>query len=348
MADDSDLPEGTAQPDPVKSEDDLIGDISNLLDDPETDPIEDEDTAKAEDATDEPDEDSEDEDSEDVDDDLDDADDDESDGQSEIKGGRFAPDSAKVKMPDGRIISVKELREFSDTRVKEFQRDYTKSKQELADDRKAIEAQKAEVSQYAQSLNQSREYLAWFAETHMPKKPEPFSGNPIADPTGYLEWQHKQNQWQALNEAYQTFQQQKEAEDQRKTGETQQQAQQRLKSEADALSEAFPVLKNPDKRRGFWDRLETGANKYFGISAEEVRSVSDHRIVKALHAAVKQRRLEEKAPQVREEVKRPVAKSAKRLDRTAQDAKQRQARSERLRRDGTFEAGVAALESFDL
>lgn len=347
MADESDLPEGTAQPAP-KSEEDLIGDLSNLLEDPETDPQESEEPAKAEDPDDESDDDSEDDDAEDVDDELTDEDDEDSDGQPDMKGGRFAPDSAKVKMPDGRVITVGELREFSDTRVKEFQRDYTKSKQELADERKTVEAQKTEVGQYAQSLNQAREYLAWFAETHMPKKPEPFTGNPIADPTGYLEWQHKQNQWQALNEAYQTFQQQKEAEDQRKTGETQQQAQARLKQEADALSEAFPVLKNPDKRRGFWERLETGANKYFGISAEEVRSVADHRIVKALHAAVKQKRLEEKAPQVRDEVKRPAPKSSKRLDPKAQAAQQRKVRSERLRQDGSLEAGAAVLESFDL
>lgn len=348
MADDSDLPEGTAQPTPT--EDDLIGDISDILSDPDDDdldPAEDQEPAKAADA-DEDDDESEDADAEDVDDDLTDEDDEDSDGQSEVKGGRFAPDSAKVKMPDGRVISVGELREFSETRVKEFQRDYTQKQQAVAEDRKAVEAERSEISQYAQALNQSREYLAWFAETHMPKQPEPFTGNPMSDPAGYLEHQHKMEQWRAMNDAYQTFQQQKEQESQRLQGETQQQAQQRLKSEADKLAERFPVLNNPEKRRGFWERLETGANKYFGISADEVRSVADHRIVEALHAAVKQRRLEEKAPQVREEVGRRPVKSGRRADNRAQDARKRQVLSERLRKDGSLESGIAVLESFDL
>jgi hypothetical protein len=339
MADESDLPSGTAESTPSgKSEDELIGDISNLLDDPDMD-LEEEDQDQAKAAKVESDED--DPDAEDVAE-QDDAEDD--DGpQDEIKGGRFAPDSAKVTLEDGTVITVAELK-----RNNLFQRDYTRKRQEEAEAAKAVAAKDAELSQYAQSLNQSRDYLAWFAETHMPKRPDAFAGNPMADPAGYLEWQHKENQWRALNEAYQTFQQQKEADAQRHSGETQKEAQERLKREADALSEAFPVLRNPDKRRGFWERLETGANQFFGISAEEVRSIGDHRMVKVLHAAVRQMRLEQKAPQVREEVKRPVPKSNKRVDTRAQGERQRQAQTERLRRDGTLEAGISVLESFDL
>ncbi len=81
-----------------------------------------------------------------------------------------------------------------------------------------------------------------------------------------------------------------------------------------------------------------------------ISSVQDHRLVLALRDAFRYRALKAKAPAVREEVgKKPViATGGKRTDPKATANKERQAKSERLRRDGTFEAGVAVLEGFDL
>lgn len=342
MPQDATSPEpGTAEVIPAgKSFSDSVEDISNLLGDPETDLAEDDQEAKADDA--EPDDESDDAEAEDVAE-QDEAD--ETDGSDpEIKGGRFAPDSAKVTLDDGTVITVADLK-----RNNLFQRDYTKKTTELKAEKDAFTARQSEVDQYAQSLSQFREYLAWFAETNMPKRPDPYTGpGPIQDPAGYLDWQHKENQWKAVAEAYQTFQQQRDAEAQQQRRKAEQDGQHRLQGEAAKLEEAFPVLKNPDKRRGFWERLETGASKYFGITADEVRSVGDHRMIKALHAAVDRERLREKAPQVREEIKRPIAKGGHRADPKAQGTRDKQARSERLRRDGSLEAGIAALESFDL
>lgn len=338
---------GTAEVIPAeKSFDDSVEDISNLLGDPETDPAEDDqDQAKADDA--EPDDESDEAEAEDVDEDSDDSDDTDEDGQP-VKGGRFAPDSAKVKMPDGRVITVGELREFGDSRAKDFQRAFTEKSTAHARDVEAFKAEKSEVEQYAQSLSQYRDYLSWFAETNMPKDPGQWTGNAIADPAGFIKWQEDAARFRSVQEAYRAFQMQKEEDAKHKQRKSEQDGQTRLQGEARKLEEAFPVLRNPDKRRGFWERLEAGASKYFGISADEVRTVADHRMIKALHAAVDRERLREKAPQVREEIKRPIPKSGHRADPKAQGAREKQVRSERLRRDGSLEAGIAALESFDL
>lgn len=340
-----DLPTGTAEaPDTAKSYDEAVEDISNLLGDPDEDPAED-DEEKAKAGPDDSDEDSDG--AEDVDDDLNDEDDPDSDGQSELKGGRFAPDSAKVKMQDGRVITVKELRDHADTRIKEFQREWTKKTTEHSKEKEEFAQERQQVSQYAQSLSQFREYAAWFAENHMPKRPEPFTGNAMSDPAGYLQWSQQEAQWQRMQDAYNQFQLQKQAEDQNKTQESQIKGQQRLRTEAAKLAEKFPVLNNPEKRTAFWSRLEAGAEKYFGITADEVRSVGDHRMIVALHAAVRMKQVAEKAPQVKDELKkRPQA--GKRLEPQAQGKRDQQARTERLRREGTFEAGVSALESFNL
>jgi hypothetical protein len=332
-----DLPTGTAEaPDTAKSYDEAVEDISNLLGDPDEDPAED-DEEKAKAGPDDSDEESDG--AEDVE--TDDAED--PDGsEPEVKGGRFAPDSAKVTLEDGTVITVAELK-----RNNLFQRDYTKKTTEHSEAVKAFEAERQQVSQYAQSLSQFREYAAWFAENHMPKRPEPFAGNAMSDPAGYLTWSQQETQWQRMQDAYNQFQLQKQAEDQNKTQESQIKGQQRLRTEAAKLADKFPVLNNPEKRTAFWSRLEAGAEKYFGITADEVRSVGDHRMIVALHAAVRMKQVAEKAPQVKDELKkRPQA--GKRLEPQAQGKRDQQARTERLRREGTFEAGVSALESFNL
>src|SRR5688500_16103369 len=126
MADDNLSPSGepvvTTLPTPP-TEDQLVEDISNLLDDPTPDPVEDEpDEAAAP---------PEDDDplglgAEDVDADTPE----EPDGseEPEIKGGRFAPDTAKVTLEDGTVITVAELK-----RNNLFQRDYTRKRQEEAE-----------------------------------------------------------------------------------------------------------------------------------------------------------------------------------------------------------------------
>jgi hypothetical protein len=334
MPEPRDLPTGTAED--SDAYDSQVEDISNLLEDPETDPQEkDQDQAKAG-----PDDD-ESEVAEDVD--TEDAEDPDGSDEPDLKGGRFAPDSAKVTLEDGTVTTVAELK-----RGHLYQRDYTKKTTEVAELRKSVEAKDAEVSQYAQALNQSREYLAWFAETKMPKRPEPFQGNPIADPAGYLQHQHAENQWRDMQEAFQAFQMQRQQEEQRFHQEQSLKGQEKLRTEGQKLAEAFPVLKDTTKRQAWFERLENGAAKYFGISAEEVRSVGDHRMLKALYAAVDRERIREKAPQVKEEVhKRPIG-SGKRLDPKATGSRGKQVRSERLRNSGSFNDGVAALMDLDL
>jgi len=69
---------------------------------------------------------------------------DESD-EAEIKGGRFAPDTAKVTLDDGTVTTIAELK-----RGTLFQRDYTQKTQALSEDRKTFEAERQQVSQLAQ------------------------------------------------------------------------------------------------------------------------------------------------------------------------------------------------------
>jgi hypothetical protein len=331
----------SAEPDvttPAQTFDEQVEDLSNLLEDPETDlPEEPEEAAAAPAEEDDPlgmgAEDVE------TPDDTDTTD--EADGpDGEVKGGRFAPDSAKVLF-NGQTISIADLKGHVDKRVKEFQRGFTEKTQ-------ALSAREAEVTQYAQSLDQSREYLAWYAEQFLPKQPEPFKGDARTDPQGFIEWQQQVAQWQAHAQAWQQFQQSKADEEQRKSGETTKQQQERFEREADALFKAMPVLKDPVKGKQVWANIVSGASS-LGFSPEEVNGITDHRMVLALRKAIAYDRIKSSAPKVQAEVsRRPVVNNGRRAPANQQANREKQARTERLRNDPSFDNGVAALMDFDL
>lgn len=338
----------SAEPDvttPAQTYDEQVEDLSNLLGDPATDlPEDDQDEAAApiEKAEEEEDPLFADDDAEDVG--TEDAEGTDGSEEPEIKGGRFAPDTAKVTLDDGTVITVAELK-----RNNLFQRDYTKKTTEMAAEREQLNSMRSEVDQYAQSLNQSREYLAWYAETHLPKKPEPFTGNPLQDPMGYQQYTWQKEQWEAHQQAWQAFQQQKADDEQRKSGETQKQAQARLQRERDALLKAIPVLKDPVKGPEAWNTLVRGAMEHYGYTADEINGKSDHRDAVMLRDALAYRRIKAAAPKVQEKVRQPApVRPGRRANPDVREQQGRMARSERLRNSGSFADGVAALQDLDL
>jgi hypothetical protein len=344
MAEDnlSGSPEPVVAPTTPPTEDELIGDISNLLDDPATDPIEDEPDEAAADTKTEDDDplgldaDAEDEAAE-VAEEPDDSDD------AEIKGGRFAPDSAKVKLEDGTTITIAELK-----RNNLYHAGFTQKTQALSEEKKAFEAERQKVTEYAQSLDQFREYATWYAEQHLPKEPGP-PPNAVTDPAGYLAWSQKRDEYIANVQAFEQFKAQKVADDERKNGETEKQTQERLKRESEALFKAIPVLKDPVKGKQVWSAMVAGAQEHYGISEAELNNITDHRILLGLRDALGYRRIKAAAPKVREEVvKKPAIRDGRRAPSNQAATREKQARSERLRNSGSFDDGVAALSDFDL
>lgn len=265
----------------------------------------------------------------------------EADGpQGDYEGGRFAADNAKVRLDDSTVISVAELK-----RNNLFQRDYTKKTTEHAERVKAFEAREAEVGQFAQSLEQFRDYIAGYAEQYLPKQPEPFRGDPAADPVGYMQWQHANNQWAQHVQAYEAVQQQKQQDTQRRNAETQKAEQERLGREREALLKAWPVLKDPAKGKQAWDGLVSGATQRYGISAEEVNGTSDHRFIQVLRDALEYRRIKEAAPKVQTEVRRPAMQDGRRPAQPARDQAQKQVQSERFRQTGSLDDAAALLRN---
>lgn len=326
------------------TEQDHVAALENLLEPPETDqPDESEEPEAAQQKTDEDDPLGLDTLAEDVAEDAAD----ETDGpDAEIKGGRFAPDSAKVNLDDGTTITIAELK-----RNNLFQRDYTSKTQALSEERKTLDAEREQWSQYAQSLSQSRDYLAWYAETQVrQKQPEPFKGDALNDPAGFMKWQQDMSEWQTHLQAYQSFMAQRQSEDTRKTGESEQQTQAQQQQQLMALRNAMPVLNDPVKGKAALDALEAGATRLYGYTAEDLKgkAFKDHRDLLVLRDALAFHRIKEKAPKVQEQIAAKPVTPGKRNAPQAVSVKARQERTERLRKSGSFEDGVASLTDFNL
>lgn len=321
---------------PEPSFDEHVEDISKALqDDPPTaDPVEAHEDAPAAEA---PDDDPLGLDAEDVDPE---APDDPDGSEAEIKGGRFAPDTAKVTLDDGTVTTIAELK-----RGTLFQRDYTQKTQALSEERKSFEAERQQVSQYVQQVEQLREYASWYAEQFLPKQPAPFTGDRMLDPMGYLQWSQKNDEWLAHAQAYQAFQQHKQLGQQQWQGESEKQFNERRQHEAEALIRAMPVFKDPVKGKAAWDAMVSGAAE-FGYTPEEMNAVVDHRQLVVLREALAYRRIKATAPQAQAEAaRRPPVREGRRAPADQQQTRQKQSLTERLNRPGNFDAGVELLKN---
>lgn len=334
-------PQGTADGGTL-SFDDGVDAIADLLADPETDPaqkVEAENEAGSE--ADETEAEAEAEGAEDEADAEDQEDAGDEDGSGEVKGGRFAPDTAKVTLSDGTVITVAELK-----RNNLFQADYTRKTTELSAERKTLESTKSELGNIAKSLTQQRDFLLQAAEKFLPKPPDREMMQ--SDPIGYIQAKAEYDErMQVVNQlAYQ-----RQAETGRMSQEGQEAEQARRAVEAERLVEAIPEFRDRKVYDQFWTDATQVMAEHYGYPPEELAELAtDHRLYVAMRDLVKYRKALKSAPKVTEAMKaKPKMMSAgRRMDPKAKTSRDAQARSDELRKTGSFDAGVRALMDLDL
>lgn len=329
----SDLPQGTAE-DSTLSFNDGVDAIDNLLDDSgDPKPAK---KVEAKDQAEQPDESESDEPADEAT--AEDAED--TDGSEPLKGGRFAPDSAKVTLDDGSVITIAELK-----RNNLFQRDYTRKTTELKTERDAFAQQKSQLDQHAQSLAQQRDFILSAAQKFIPQPPsrELLQSDPLQYMQAKADYDERMSVFNQL-----AYQQQANS---RLTEEQQAEATNQLRQEESRrLLEAIPEFKDRNVYQNFWnDAVETMASKY-GFSKTEIEETLDHRFYVAMRDLVKFHKALNKAPQVKQEVeKKPqMISGSRRMDPKAKTSREAQQRAENLRKSGSFDAGVAALMDLNL
>lgn len=239
----------------------------------------------------------------------------------------FATDVAKIKLDDGSVVTVAELKK-GHLRVA----DYTRKSMEVAQERKAVEEHKSRVSSLEAALTQQREFVASLASQFIPQPPDRAIMD--HDPLGYMQAKAAYDDQMAT---LMQLQQQRDEAAQRQQHETVEQAKARLETERTALFEAMPDLKDPKRMEQLKADVGNVFLPHYGFSQEELDG-ADHRMIKVIRDAIKYQKLLAKKSETKAKVesKPPVMASGKRRSAEGQQQTERQRAMDRLTKTGSF------------
>lgn len=337
---DTNLPDGTGGEEALSVEGGADA-ITDLLNDPETE-LKEEDRGQEGEAE-ETEAEGEEPEADDSEEAPEDKTDEEKDGPQDYDSGRFASDVAKVRLKDGTVISVQDLK-----RGYLSQQSFTRGTQENAKERQTLASQKAEVEQYARTLQEQRDLIFQVAQQFVPQQPDRSmldQSSPNFDPIRYAAMKADYDERIGALSQLQHFSQ---AEQARLTSEQQRQQQELRKAESQRLLDTMPELKKPEVYRKFWtDAVETMSE--YGFSQEELDQAIDHRLYPIFRDLAAYRRARKQLASVKRDVQsKPVMTGQKRMDPKAKVSREQTVRKEQLRNTGDFDAGVSALMDLDL
>ena len=206
------------------------------------------------------------------------------------------PDDALVTLADGQKVKFKDLKESPMLKA-----DYTRSKQELGNQRRT-------VGEQATRIQNVTEALVNFLAEQIPA--EPSHALALQDPAQYVQQKAFYDaQVARIQGLLEQSTQAKAVGDQL----TVEQRETRLRESNDALLSALPHLRDPKKRQEF-SQSAWNAARHIGFSAEELRSSdTDHRLMILGYYADKGLRAEQAQKKVAQKVQAaPSATPAKR------------------------------------
>lgn len=256
------------------------------------------------------------------------------DEEPETEKGRFVADNAKVRLDDGTVVSIADLKKGS-----LLLPDYTRKTQEVAEQRRSVESQSQALQQHAQQLAQQRDYVAQLVQAFMPQPPDPSILD--TDPHGYMRARSEYEQWTAHHQNLAAMAQAEQQQAQQREAQERKDREQR---EWNATLEKMPALKDETKLKGFIRDIEQHGLGY-GFSKEEIANAltMDHRQALVLRDAMAWRKLQADKTKVTSKVegRPPVQKGTRRLSPDGQKVRQQGAAMNRLKQTGRLDDAVA-------
>lgn len=259
-------------------------------------------------------------------------------------------DSEEVEEQPTRTFKVKaagEEREVTETELIEGYQlgaDYTKKTQKLAEERKAVEAERAKIQeanklrdQYAQRLQMMEQFL------QQQNKGENLEVLKETDPIGYAvkvaEQAQREKQLAILQQEQQRIAQQQQAEQSERL-------QQHLAEESQKLTSLIPGYGDP--KQG--DQIRKDIREYaksVGWSDQELASLYDSRAVLNLYHGMKYQQLQSKKPQIAKKVE-AAPKMLKAGNSAPRNAEMEQTKklSQRLKQTGKVRDAALVFEKF--
>jgi len=222
--------------------------------------------------------------------------------QEDEESAEVEGDEEVEEQPVYRIKAAGEEKDVTlDDLVKSYQlgADYTKKTQEIAEQRKAIEAERSAIEEsrqlrdaYAQRLQAIEQFLA------QQQSEDDLESLKETDPIGYAvkvaELSQKEKQLYAVRAEQQRLAQQQQAE-------YQQNLQRFVQTEMAKLSQTLPEFSDPEKGQSIRSDLRKFATS-IGYSDEELSQVYDSRHVQVLYKAMQYDKLMQSKPQITKKV----------------------------------------------
>lgn len=185
-----------------------------------------------------------------------------------------ADDNVEVTLDDGEKVSLKELKAGYFR-----QKDYTHKSTENAQERKAVEAIKAEVSERATVMETALQNLATYLQNAIP--PEPPRELAFTDPgRHYALTAQRQDTIAELSRILSV----KGEVEGHKQALTEAEMREIKAQEGVALVKAMPELADPVKKAAFDGRVKAAA-KQFGFTDAEIDATIDHRVLRMVELA---------------------------------------------------------------
>jgi hypothetical protein len=228
-------------------------------------------------------------------------------------------------------------------RVSDFQADYTRKTQQIAEERKVIDSQAERLMSTAEQVKQQREtflnYQAMFA-------PEPPDISMVeTDPIGYQQQKAYYDQW---NQEYSGF----VAETQRMNQQAQQEQaakqQEYLSLQQQRLGEVMPELATREGLESFKQELVKDFVPHYGYTVDDLNNIKDYRFAKLAKDAMAYRKLQEGAPEAKKKLqgKPKMLKGKARASGKSKKITAHKAKQDRLQKLGDIESAIDVLVDF--
>ncbi len=260
--------------------------------------------------------------------------DDGDESQEHYRDGRFAADNANYRMPDGSVMSIAELR---DGNLR--QANFTTKTQALAEERKTFEAQASQVNQFADALQQQREFfLSLQNELVRPPDPRLREEDPFAYMAAKEDYDNLRNQLGQAWQQHQSLTQHRQQE----TDTSNAAAKNKRNQE---IIDHHPDLRDPKKSAQFDRQFNNQFLPHYGFTQKEVSEVIDHRMLSVIKDAMAYQRIvaNRQKAKAKTEGKPKMIKGGNRVSRDSQAAGRKKAKIDRLRKTGSREDAAAVL-----
>lgn len=254
------------------------------------------------------------------------------------EGGEFDWQNLMIPVADDQEVTAEELRK-SYLR----QSDYTRKTQEVAEQRKEVEAQFAQIAQQQEQYLRGLEQMSAALQAQEPPVPDPSMQE--YDPMGYLEAKEARRDYE---ERQAGLQQHYQEEMQQRQQMVMAQRTEFLQHNAQQLQQARPDLDTPEKMQAYGEANRKFLMEERGFTAEEANSVVDWRHAEIVDMArrymLSQKTTKTKVREVQKQQKTPyIRQSQTKTATTTTAASEAKAADKRLTEEGTVDAAVDAI-----